>query len=316
MEVKTLELPKCKVSKTGLVFDESLTYDEWELIGKQLQNIHKSIAWFIGDWLNFGEIKWGEMYAQAIEETGLDYDTLVIYKFVANRIQLPRRRGNLSFSIHREVAPLEPKEQDKFLDLAEQNNLTRNDVRELIKEANKLPTPELPDGKYDCIVADPPWEYAQEQHGKEKQETVLETHYPTMPTEDICTLPIKDLSADNCVLFLWTTSPKLYEAKQVIDAWGFEYKSSMIWDKVKHNVGYYVSVRHEILLICTKGSFLPQSDKLIDSVQTIERSDRHSEKPMEFRKIIEEMYPNTKKIELFARTAPEGWEVWGHDADI
>jgi N6-adenosine-specific RNA methylase IME4 len=315
MEVKTLELPKCKVSKTGLVFDENLTYDEWELIGKQLQNIHKSIGFWIGDWWNFGEKKWREQAAQAIE-FGIDYQTFRNYCYVANNVVLSRRRDNISFSGHAEVAPLEPKKQDEILDKAEQNNLSSRDIRELVKETNKVATPPLPEGKYDCIVADPPWEYAQEQHGKERQETVLETHYPTMPTEDICKLPIKDLSADNCVLFLWTTSPKLYEAKQVIDAWGFEYKSSMIWDKVKHNVGYYVSVRHEILLICTKGSFLPQSDKLIDSVQTIERSDRHSEKPVEFRKIIEEMYPDTKKIELFARTAPEGWEVWGHNADI
>lgn len=175
----------------------------------------------------------------------------------------------------------------------------------------KLPTPELPKGKYQVIYADPPWQYGQEQHGKEEQETVLESHYPTMPTEDICKLPVTDLVADNAVLFLWTTSPKLFEAKQVIDAWGFDYKSSMIWDKVKHNVGYYVSVRHEFLLICTKGSCLPDSNKLIDSVQTIERSNRHSEKPERFYEIIEEMYKG-KKIELFSRNKRKNWEVWGN----
>jgi len=176
----------------------------------------------------------------------------------------------------------------------------------------ELETPPLPEGKYDVIYADPPWMYGQEQHGKEKQETVLETHYPTMPTEDICKLPIWELAADNSVLFLWTTSPKLFEAKQVIDAWGFNYKSSMVWDKVGHNVGYYVSVRHEFLLICTKGSKLPDSHKLIDSVQTIERT-KHSEKPEKFYEIIEEMYQG-KKIELFARVKREGWDTWGLEA--
>ena len=181
-----------------------------------------------------------------------------------------------------------------------------------------LETPPLPEGKWDVFLADPPWRYygedhiGLEQHSKEEQETVLETHYPTMEAEDIAKLPIKEIVADNAVLFLWTTSPKLFEAKQVIDGWGFEYKTSMVWDKVKHNVGYYVSVRHEFLLICTKGSKLPDSHKLIDSVQTIERT-KHSEKPERFYEIIEEMYQG-KKIELFARVKREGWDTWGLEA--
>jgi len=196
-------------------------------------------------------------------------------------------------------------------DMPEGKNLSWNKlITKYLPEPKKLPTPILPEGKYQVIYADPPWEYAQEQHSKEKQETVLETHYPTMPTEDICKLPIENLTGENAVLFLWTTSPKLFEAKSVIDAWGFTYKSSMIWDKVKHNVGYYVSVRHEFLLICTKGSCLPDSHNLIDSVQTIERTE-HSKKPERFYEIIEEMY-HGKKIELFCRKPREGWDVWGN----
>jgi N6-adenosine-specific RNA methylase IME4 len=168
----------------------------------------------------------------------------------------------------------------------------------------------IPKGKYDIIYADPPWKYGQDQHSKEEQDTVLGTHYPSMETEDICALPINELAAENAVLFLWTTSPKLYEAKQVIDSWGFEYKASMVWDKIKHNVGYYVSVRHEFLLICTKGSRLPDSHKLHDSVVSIERTE-HSKKPEVFYEIIEEMYQG-KKIELFARQPRKGWESWGN----
>ena len=169
----------------------------------------------------------------------------------------------------------------------------------------------LPKGKYQVIYADPPWMYAQEQHSLKEQVTTLETHYSSMLTEDICKLPIGELTGKNAVLFLWTTSPKLFEAKLVIDMWGFDYKSSMIWDKVKHNVGYYVSVRHEFLLICTKVSCLPDSKKLIDSVVSIERT-KHSEKPDRFYEIIEEMYKG-KKIELFARKKRRGWDSWGKE---
>lgn len=174
------------------------------------------------------------------------------------------------------------------------------------------PTPPLPTGKYQVIYADPPWLYGQDQHGKEEQATVLSTHYPSMPTPEIADLPITDLVSDNAVLFLWVTSPKLFEAKSIIDAWSFTYKTSMVWDKVKHNVGYYVSVRHEILLICTKGSFLPESGKLVDSVQSIERTE-HSKKPERFYEIIEEMYPSAKKLELFSRNKRAGWKSWGNE---
>lgn len=70
-------------------------------------------------------------------------------------------------------------------------------------------------------------------------------HYDTMPLEDICALPVP--AADNAVLFLWVTSPMLEDAFKVINAWGFKYKSSFVWDKVSHNMGHYNSVRHELL---------------------------------------------------------------------
>ena len=97
----------------------------------------------------------------------------------------------------------------------------------------------------------------------------------------------------------------------MIRAWGFEYKTSFVWDKVKHNFGHYNSVRHEFLLVCTRGSCTPDNSELLDSVQSIERSAKHSEKPEEYRKIIEKMYTHGRKLELFARSRHEGWEAYG-----
>ncbi len=203
---------------------------------------------------------------------------------------------------------------DKYPDinkLPEGKNVSMNKLITKYLPEQKIEIPPLPQGQYQVIYADPPWKYAQEQHGLDKQDTVLETHYPTLETEQIYALPVRNLVGENAVLFLWTTSPKLFEAKLVIDAWGFEYKSSFIWDKVKHNVGYYNSVRHEFLLVCTKGSCLPDKPKLYDSVQTIEREE-HSKKPEEFYRIIEELY-NGKKIELFARNKRDGWDAYGNE---
>ena len=176
------------------------------------------------------------------------------------------------------------------------------------KYANKeIP---FPTDKYRVIYADPPWNYG---NTMPIGSTNAKDYYPTMPLQKICDLPIKDMVADDAVLFLWVTSPLLEESFQVIKAWGFKYKSSFIWDKVKHNMGFYNSVRHEFLLICTKGSCVPENKKLFDSVQVIERTE-HSKKPEGFRDIIDTIYPNGKRIELFARTkAKDNWEVWGNE---
>ena len=177
--------------------------------------------------------------------------------------------------------------------------------------ANKQEPPKMR-GKYEVIYADPPWMYTSgDQHSGEEQATTIGTHYPSMPLADICELPVADIAADDCVLWLWVTSPLLEEAFDVIKAWGFKYKTSMVWDKQKHNVGHYVSVRHELLLICTKGT-PPKVPKLVDSVVSIPRGE-HSAKPSEFRDLIKELYPKGRRVELFARESHTGWKAWGNE---
>lgn len=172
----------------------------------------------------------------------------------------------------------------------------------------------LPDGQYRVIYADPPWKYNDTRDVNGTDYTGAEHHYPCMTMAELCALPVSGLAAPDAVLFLWVTSPLLYEAAPMIKAWGFTYKTSYVWDKVKHNMGHYNSVRHEFLLICTRGSCLPDAATLHDSVLSIERT-KHSEKPEEFRQLIDAMYPLGSRIELFRRgTAPEGWEVWGNES--
>jgi N6-adenosine-specific RNA methylase IME4 len=175
----------------------------------------------------------------------------------------------------------------------------------------RLTTPgAFPEGKFRVIYADPPWQYS---HEMTPSYGAVKYHYSQMDTTAIATLPISDLASDDAVLFLWVTSPKLEECFRVINAWGFKYKASFVWDKVKHNWGHYNSVRHEMLLICTRGSCTPDVPDLVDSVVSIERSDKHSEKPAYFRELIDKLYPHGPRLELFAREAAENWEVWGNE---
>jgi N6-adenosine-specific RNA methylase IME4 len=197
---------------------------------------------------------------------------------------------------------------------------TRTEVLRRVKEKdreekyNKLKNNkmELPDNKYQVIYADPPWKYRDTCEEGSIQSKGADKHYPTMTIEELCNLDIDGLCSENAVLFLWTTAPLLKDSFEIINAWGFEYKTNFVWDKIKHNMGHYTSVRHEHLLIATKGSCTPDNLKLFDSVQSIERSKKHSEKPKEFYEIIETLYIG-KKIELFARNKREGWSGWGNE---
>lgn len=172
----------------------------------------------------------------------------------------------------------------------------------------KTETPELPEGEFDVILADPPWKY----DFAPTSSTQIEQHYDTMETEDICNLKIP--SANSSVLFLWTTSPKLEQGIQVLNAWGFEYKTCGVWDKVSKGMGYWFLGQHELLLVGTKGDFSPPTpDKRVSSVYS-EKKTSHSKKPDYYYKLIEQMFPNGKYLELFARQKyNDKWTCWGNE---
>ena len=202
----------------------------------------------------------------------------------------------------------EPATQERIADkLASGEAKSFQDARRLIA-ADAVQESQPIEGKYRVIYADPPWEY-----GGSMNETygTADKHYPTMPIDEICDLPVPEHCENDAVLFLWTTSPCLEDSFKVINAWGFTYKASFVWDKIKHVMGHYNSVRHEFLLVATRGSCTPENMKLFDSVVSEERTE-HSAKPETFRKIIDTIYPSGKRIELFARGKTDGWDVWGN----
>lgn len=199
-------------------------------------------------------------------------------------------------------------EEIKEAYIADKTSKTK--VRRKIKAEEIKKKVSLPDAKYRVLYADPPWSYGNTMPDDFREQR---DHYPVMSLSDICAIDIPSICEDDAVLFLWVTSPILEESFQVVKAWEFQYKASFVWDKVKHNMGHYNSVRHEFLLICVKGSCQPDVPKLFDSVQSIERR-KHSQKPDKFYEIIESLYPNGKRIELFARNKRTGWDKFGHEA--
>lgn len=314
-DVSSLFVEGVKLYKIGLMLPEDLTFDNWLKIIEVVKKVEGCVQWWLGDALNFGERKYGEKYSQALDETEYEYGTLRNICYVSNQIEMSLRSDNLTWHHHKEVAVLSDKnEQAKFLEIAERDNLSVRELRKAVRDYKKSITSEplLPEGKFRVFYADPPWQYSDELiegYGS------AEHHYPTLTLEELCEKTIKDIAYTDSVLFLWATSPLLDDVFKVIEAWGFEYKTSFVWDKVKHNYGHYNSVRHEFLLLCTRGSYLPSSDKLFDSVITLERTEKHSEKPAYFRELIETLYPVKEKerIELFARKKIPGWTCWGNE---
>lgn len=197
---------------------------------------------------------------------------------------------------------------------ADGKELTEAGLLRAARLAEPEPVAELPSNVYQVFYVDPPWRYG-DQFAIDGYKVSAEMHYPTLSIPELCSIAVRDIAAPDAVLFLWATSPLLEDAFRVINAWGFQYKTSFVWDKIRHNFGHYNSVRHEFLLVCTRGSFLPECKELLDSVVSIERTE-HSRKPAYFRELIERLYPSARKIELFAREQPNGWDVWGNEADV
>lgn len=166
--------------------------------------------------------------------------------------------------------------------------------------------------KYPIIYADPPWRYEMPAMGGTNRS--IENHYPTMTLEEICALPVREIAADDSLLYLWATAPKLPECLKVIEAWGFEYRTHMVWVKDKIGMGYHARNQHELLLIAKRGDMPPpRPGEQPSSVIEAPRGE-HSAKPSIFAEIIERLYPEVSKIELFCRTPREGWVVWGNQS--
>ena len=175
-----------------------------------------------------------------------------------------------------------------------------------------------PQGKFKCILADPPWSFQiWSAKGNKKSPS---RHYSCMSLEDICALPVSQLTDDDGVLFLWTTDPFLQKAFEVIQAWDYTYKTmGFVWVKSNrtklgffHGTGYWTRANPEYLLLATKGS-PKRIHKNIDTLLIAPRRE-HSRKPEEIYAKIEGLVAGPR-LELFARSQRPGWTCWGDETD-
>lgn len=163
--------------------------------------------------------------------------------------------------------------------------------------------------KFSTIYADPPWQYS-----NTASRGAAANHYATMSVDELCNLPVSCIAAANAHLHLWTTNAFLPDSFQLIQAWGFDYKSCLIWVKPQIGMGNYWRVSHEFLLLGVRGK-LGFQDKCQRS-WLLEKRRRHSQKPYAIRALIERVSPGPY-LELFGRVEipNSDWTIFGNEVE-
>ena len=174
--------------------------------------------------------------------------------------------------------------------------------------------------QYRTIYADPPWQF-QNRTGKVAPEHRRLSRYETMTVPEICALPVAEAAGERSHLYLWVPNALLPEGLEVMRAWGFEYKTNIIWEKVRKDgmpdgrgVGFYFRNVTEILLFGIRGDknrTLAPGRTQVNLIRSIKRE--HSRKPDEFISLIESCSP-APFLEMFARGSRPDWDMWGNQA--
>lgn len=224
--------------------------------------------------------------------------------YISEAIKLKEERPEVFEQIKNgEKTITEVKKEQKEEKKRQERDAKNAEIMKII-ESGKLEHVE----EFEIVLADPPWRY----DFSETECRKIENNYPTATIEDICKHAPK--TTENAILFLWATAPKLREAMQVVDAWGFEYKTHAIWDKCKIGMGYWFRGQHELLIVATKGNASPPiAENRVSSIFKEARGE-HSKKPDCVYEWIESAFVSYKKLEMYARSNRPGWHSWGAEA--
>ena len=323
-----------RVTRTGLDLPNDLALEDWANIGDALALAEQSVMWWIGDWWAYGERQgYGERSAvlEHLREAGHNppsLKTCADAAWVARRFKASDRSEHLSWTHHRAVARLDNRDAIWFLERAQTNGWSvaqlLDEVRrhrlELLRRPGerKYKTQTIEDlerlvvegRRFGTIYADPPWPY-----GNQATRAATRNHYKAhndLTIEDICALPVGELTAASAHCHLWTTNGFLREAFDVMAAWGFTYKSCFVWIKPDFGIGNYWRVGHEFMLLGIKGK-APFGDNSQQS-WIAKAAGEHSAKPPAVRGLIERV-SRGPFLELFGRREIENWTVWGNEIE-
>ncbi len=262
-----------------------------KLTGDSRQNINNHRRVFLQFAKRFADLKWSH-YFFALEDcgTGMDAEPWLEMasenKWSVRELEQAIRDGSRKEQ-HAKAVEIRNEEAEECV----------GGLEDLIKKGRK----------FGCIYADPPWQY-----GNQGTRAATDNHYDTMPQDEIAALPVGELAAERCHLHLWTTNGFLKDALQLMEIWGFEFKSTFVWVKPQMGIGNYWRCSHEIMLLGVKGGMVFESKSLKSWIEA-DRT-KHSAKPDIIRTFIEAGSPGPR-LELFGREMVSGWTVWGNQIE-
>lgn len=314
-----------RISPQGWQLPQKTDFNGWARIGRTLGKVERSVYWLIGDWWAAGTA-WDRKRVHLVRDDptwdGPSYKVCQDCAWVTKSFKPSRRHEGLTFQHHREVAALQPVEADRLLDIAHSQALSTRQLRVAVHRARARGATRFDDTctvhdlqqlansgrRFSTIYADPPWPY-------NNQTTGLATgnHYDTMTIDELCALPVGDLTNPDSYLHLWVTSGFLVgPPERIFAAWGFEYSgSSLVWVKRQMGVGNYWRLSHEFLLTAIRGKPPRFRDNSLRSWLEVDRTSP-STKPDEVRALIERATPGPY-LELFARSEVTNWTTWGNE---
>jgi N6-adenosine-specific RNA methylase IME4 len=288
----------------------------------------ESSPYWVGDLVAFTEDRDDakDRASQILAVTGIAPHTLDNLASISRRVKPSERELAASISHSEVVAKMPRAEQRRWLIKARDEGWKLREFRLEVKASQKrgrLDAVQDLTGFHRTWLIDFPWKYGDAQPSG----ISAQTHYPGMTLAEglAWAETVRDHTTVNAVSFWWVTAPFLYYATdpslgpdpyRIIRAAGFEPKTGMVWDKVEHNVGHYVSIRHEHLIIATRGEGMTPDRPvpMADSVFTERKSPVHSEKPKAIAAMIERLYDGPY-VEMFARDTREGWTTWGNQVN-
>lgn len=306
----TLALDKHPMTLDGFAFRArsvraigSPTKQQWQRAFAFAEAAKEGSEWWISDLLFYARERgdWQEAFDQLISITGLAPQTIRNIESLGKAVDEPERRLAPSVKHADMVRKLPQRDQRRLLIKAKTEGWTSADLKANVRSEQRtkvLQGQAKLEGMFRVILADVPWS--------------------NMSPKELMALPVMAHAEPNSVLFMWVPTDLLLAnpgPRDVLEAWGFAYTSTVVWDRVRGDFGSFARVKHSHLVIASRGSIAPeQPTPQPDSVQTYrDETGTGHEKPAAFRKMIEQWFPKARKVELFATGKRPGWTCLGSD---
>lgn len=273
---------------------------------------------------HLGQIAWAEAFRLLAQEHGVELGgkggrpaaNRATVARLAEEVGVPVRTAQYRLSIERSLA--DRPDLAAAVDSGEMPAGRAMSIARSEAVARQLLPARLPDGRFDVIYADPPWRFDK---GTLASRDIAH-HYPTLELSqitgyrDIDGRDVRSVIAERAVLFLWVPNALLVDyAPAVLEAWGFEYRTTLVWCKDRLGMGYWVRNQHELLVVAARGDMRPPAEQNRPSSVIHAPVGAHSAKPLEVYQRIEAAYPDARRVELFARSTRPGWASFGNQLD-